>query len=97
MYDAEAPGTIRNEFLLTLFVPGISLFVLLWVLFRLVFDSHLLSVGLPPLVPADGAGTIAAGFDRLLPFIVLTTVLLLPNVAVYRRFIRDSLRARGTV
>lgn len=97
MYDAEEPGTILNEFLLTLFVPGISLFVLLWALFRLVFNSVLLSAGLPPIVPADGAGTIAAGFGRFLVLIVLTAVLLLPYVAVYRRFIRDSLRARGIV
>lgn len=97
MFDAEDPGTIINEFLITLFIPGIALFVLLWALFRLVFNSLLLSVGLSPIVPADGAGAIAAGYGRFLLLIVLTAVLLVPYIAVYRRFIRTFLRTRGIV
>ena len=97
MFDAEEPGLVLNEFLLTLFVPGISLFVLLWAMFRLVLYSFLLSVGLTPIVPADGAGAVAAGYGRFLLLIVLTTVLLALYIAMYRRFIRDSLRARGIV
>lgn len=97
MFDAEEPGLILNEFLVTLFIPGITVFVLLWALFRLVFNSLLLSVGLSPIVPADGAGAIAAGYGRFLLLVVLTAALLLPYIAVYRRFIRSSLRARGIV
>jgi hypothetical protein len=97
MFDAEKPGTVINEFLITLFVPGIVLFASLWALFRLVFNDLLLSVGLPPIEPAEGAGAIAAGYGRFLLLIVGTVVLLLPYIAVYRQFVRDSLRARGIV
>lgn len=97
MYDADDPGTVINEFLITLFVPGILLFVGLWAAFRLLFDGLLRSSGLPPLEPAHGAGVIETGYGRLLLLILLTAVLLLPYVAVYVRFLREPLRDRGIV
>lgn len=97
MFDAEEPGTILNEFLVALFVPGIVLFATLWVLFRTVFDSLLLSVGLSPIVPAEGAGAVASGYGRFVLLVVVTTLLVVPYVAVYRRFVRDALRSRGLV
>ncbi|MBP1986019.1 hypothetical protein [Halolamina salifodinae] len=62
LFDADDPGTIVNEFLITLFVPGILVLVALWASFRLVFDDLLRSYGLTPLVPARGAGAIASGY-----------------------------------
>ncbi|KPN30092.1 hypothetical protein SY89_00814 [Halolamina pelagica] len=97
MFDAEDPGTIINEFLLVLFVPGILLFAALWAAFRLAFDDALRSMGLAPIEPAMGAGAIAGGYGRFVLLIVVTTLLLLPYAAVYRRFVRDALRARGIV
>ena len=97
MFDADEPGTVINEFLIALFVPGIVLFVALWAAFRLVFDDALRSMGLAPIEAAEGAGTIAAGYGRFLLLIVLTAVLLLPYVAAYRWLVRDALRARGIV
>lgn len=97
MYDAEDPGTIINEFLLTLFLPGITVFVGLWAAFRLVFDDLLRSVGLPPIEPAYGAGLFVSGFGRFLLLILLTTLVLLPYVGLYARFLRGPLRERGLV
>lgn len=97
MYDADDPGTVLNEFLITLFVPGIFLFVALWAAFRLVFDDVLLAYGLGPIVPQEGAGAIAAGYGRFLLLILLTSAILVPYIVVYRRFLRESLRDRGLV
>lgn len=97
MYDAEDPGTIINEFLITLFVPGIVLSVALWASFRLLFNELLLSYGLPAIVPEPGAGAISVGYGRALLLIILTVAILLPYIALYRRFLRESLRERGIV
>jgi|GEM_PF-6941591 len=97
MFDADDPGTIFNEFLIALFGPGILLFVGLWLSFRFVFDGLLRSLGLPEIVPADGAGVLAAGYGRFLLLMVGTAVLLLPVLAVYHRFVRATLRSRGIV
>ncbi|MFD1525091.1 hypothetical protein [Halolamina salina] len=97
MFDADDPGTVINEFLVALFVPGILLFVGLWAAFRLVLDGPLRSMGLAPIRAADGAGAVASGYGRFALLIVVTALLLLPYVAAYRRFVRDSLRARGIV
>ncbi|ELY84151.1 hypothetical protein [Natrinema altunense] len=97
MYDADDPGTIINEFFITLFVPGITLFAALWAVFRLFLNEFLNSIGLVPLVPAYGAGAIESGYGRLLLLILLTTVILLPYVAFYHRFLREPLRERGLV
>ena len=97
MYDANEPGAVVNEFLLTVFVPGIVAFVSIWTLFRLVLHEHLLAVGLEAMVPRSGAGTLSAGYGRFLLAVVLTVAVLLPYVAVYRRFLRQPLRERGYV
>lgn len=97
MFDAEDPGTVINEFLIALFVPGIVLFVALWALFRLVLDDLLRSIGLAPIEAAEGAGAVAAGYGRFGLLVVTTTVLLLPYIAAYRWLVRDALRARGVV
>lgn len=64
MFDAEDPGTILDEFLIAMFLPAIGLFVTLWMLFRLVFDDALRAAGLQPIVPAQGAGAVSAGYGR---------------------------------
>lgn len=97
MFDADDPGTIINEFLISIFVPGILLLVAVWASFRLVFNDLLLSVGLSPITPAYGAGSFASGFGRFLLLVVVTTVLLVPYFAVYVRFLRGPLRERGLV
>ncbi|AFO57491.1 MULTISPECIES: hypothetical protein [unclassified Natrinema] len=97
MYDADDPGTIINELLITLFVPGITLLASLWIVCRLFLNEFLSSIGLVPLVPASGAGAIESGYGRLLLLILLTTVMLLPYVAFYRRVLRKPLRERGLV
>ncbi|ELY80990.1 hypothetical protein [Natrinema gari] len=97
MYDADDPGTIINEFLITLFVPGITLFASLWLVFRLFLNEFLSSIGLVPLEPAYGAGAIESGYGRLLLLILLTTVILVPYVAFYYRVLRKPLRERGLV
>ena len=97
MFDADDPGTVINEFLTALFVPGIVLFVALWATFRLVFDGALRSMGLAPIEPAMGAGAIAGGYGRFFLLILVTTALLVPYVAAYRWLVRDALRARGIV
>lgn len=97
MYDSEDPGAVVNEFLITLFVPGIVAFVGVWTLFRVVLNDHMLSYGLEPIVPRHGAGAIAAGYGRFLLAILLTVAVLLPYLGVYRRFLRRSLRDRGVV
>lgn len=97
MYDAEEPGTIINEFLITLFVPGIIAFVGLWAVFRLYWNDILISWGLPPIVPQSGAGAISGGYGRFVLIIVLTAVLLLPYIALYRRYVRQHLRHREIV
>lgn len=97
MFDADDPGTVINEFLMALFVPGIVLFVALWAAFRLVFDEALRSMGLVQIEAASGAGAVAAGYGRFFLLIVVTAALLLPYVAAYRWLVRDALRARGIV
>lgn len=94
-YDAEDPGTVINEFLLTGFLPGMTVFVGLWAAFRLLFDDLLRSVGLAPTEPAYGAGLFVSGFGRFLLLTLLTTLILLPSGAVYARFPRGPLRERG--
>lgn len=97
LYDADDPGTIINEFLITLFVPGVLVFVALWASFRLAFDDLLRSYGLGPLVPAPGAGAIASGYGRMALLIVLSAAVLVPYLALYVRFLREPLRERGVV
>lgn len=97
MFDADEPWTVLNEFLLTIFVPGIVLFVGLWAVFRLHWNGLLLSWGLAPIVPEEGAGAVAAGYGRFGLLVLLTSLLLVPYVAVYRRFVRQHLRERGVV
>ncbi|UPV76089.1 hypothetical protein M0R89_08540 [Halorussus limi] len=97
MFDADDPGTIINEFLVSIFVPGITLLVAVWASFRLVFNDLLLSVGLDPITPAYGARTFAGGFGRFLLLVAVTAVLLAPYFAVYARFLRGPLRKRGLV
>jgi hypothetical protein len=97
MYDADDPGTILDEFFLSLFLPGIVLLVAVWAAFRLVFNDLLISVGLDPIVPAYGAGTFAGGFGRFLLLVVVTAVLLVPYFVAYVRFLRGPLRKRGLV
>lgn len=97
MYDADDPGAVVNEFLVTLFVPGIIVFVGVWATIRLVLDDLLLSYGLEPIVPREGGGAIAAGYGRFLLAILLTVVILVPDIGLYRRFLRRSLRERGLV
>lgn len=97
MCDANDQGKIINEFLITLFVPGIVVFVVLWAAFRLVFNDLLLSYGLPPIIPQSGAGAISAGYGRMLLLIVLTTIILLPYLGLYTRFFRVRLEERDIV
>lgn len=97
MYDAEDPGTVINEFLVSLFVPGIALFVVLWAAFRLVFDDLLRAIGLPPIEPAPGSALLVSGAGRFLLLVLLTTVFLLPYLALYSRVLRGPLRERGLV
>lgn len=97
MYDAKEPGKIINEFLVTLFVPSIFVFILLFSIFRLYLDSFLLDMGLDRIVPQSGAGAISAGYGRFLLLIVSTAVILLPYIWVYREFARERLRERGYV
>lgn len=97
VYDADDPSAVVNEFLVTLFVPGIVAFVGMWVTFRLVLDDLLLSYGLGPIVPREGAGAVAAGYGRFLLVILVTVAMLLPYIGLYRRFLRRSLRERGLV
>lgn len=93
--DAEEPGTVINEFLVTLFLPGIFLFVALWASFRLVFDEFLRYLGLELIVPATGPRAVALGLGRLLLLVVLTAVLLVPYLGRYVRVLRASLRERA--
>lgn len=97
MYDADDPGTVINEFLITLFIPGTAVFVSLWAVFRLFLNDFLIAVGLSPLVPAYGTGAIESGYGRMLLLILLTSFTLLPYVAFYLRFLRKPLRERGIV
>lgn len=97
MYDADDPGTIINEFLITLFVPGITIFASLWAVFRLFLNEFLSSIGLGPLVPAYGVGAIESGYGRMLLLILLTTGILLPYGALSHRVRREPLRERGIV
>lgn len=97
MYDAEEPGTIINEFLITLFVPGIIAFVGCWAVFRLYWNDILISWGLTPVVPQSGAGAISGGYGRFVLIIVLSTVFILLYIALYRRYVRQHLRQRGLV
>lgn len=92
------PGfAVLNEFLLRLFLPGITVFVGLWAALRLVLDWQLRSVWLPTTEPAHGAGLFASGFGRFLLLIVFTAIILLPSAVVYARFVRGPLRERGLV
>lgn len=97
LYDADDPGTVINEFLITVFVPGIVLFVVLWASFRLVFNELLLSFGLVPIVHQPGAGAISAGYGRMILLMVLTALALLPYIGLYLRFLRQPLKERGLV
>jgi small-conductance mechanosensitive channel len=97
LYDAEEPGTVINEFLITLFIPGIVFLVALWATFRLLFDDLLLAYGLPPLTAASGRAAIASGYGRFVLLVLLTAVLLVPYIGVYVRFLRQPLRERGLV
>lgn len=97
MFDADDPGTVINEFLVSLFVPGIVLLVVVWASFRLVFNDALVSIGLDPISPAYGAGIFAGGIGRFLLLVVVTTVLLVPYFVLYARVLRRPLRERGLV
>ena len=97
MYDAEDPGAVVNEFLITLFVPGAVTFVALWASFRLLFDDTLRSSGLVPLTPAPGAGVVGTGFGRMVLLVLLTSLVLAPYLGLYLRFLRTPLRERGLV
>jgi hypothetical protein len=97
MFDADDPGTVINEFLVALFVPGILLFVGTWAAARLVYDATLREMGFAPIVPEYGAGLMVSGFSRFVLLIIATSVLLVPYVALYARVLRPPLRRRGLV
>lgn len=97
MYDAEDPGKVINEFLVSLFVPGIATLVALFAVFRRYLDDLLLSWGLARIVPRSDAGAISAGYGRFGLLLLLTVAVLLVYLEIYRRFLRESLRERGYV
>lgn len=97
MYDAEDPGLVINELLVSLFLPAITVFVALWAIFRLYWNELLLSLGLPAIVPREGAGAVAVGYGRFTLLVLLTLLLLVSYIALYRRFLRRRLRKRGLV
>lgn len=98
LFDSESPQQLMNEFLLAIFLPGITLFVLLWAVFRLYLDEVLLSFGLGRVIP-DQLPFIAieSGYGRFLLLVLLTALIVFVYLTLYIRVLRRPLKEREVV